>query len=85
MLGWVGETGVSLSQPEGRCEEREREAPLETSANAANLRVNNARFWSRLERLAEAGARPGGGVRRIALTEADRDGRDLVAGWNRER
>ena len=49
-----------------------------------NLRVNGERLWSRLERLAEAGARPDGGVCRLALTNADKDGRDLVAGWMRE-
>ncbi|RBP05667.1 N-carbamoyl-L-amino-acid hydrolase [Roseiarcus fermentans] len=49
-----------------------------------NLRVNGARLQSRLERLAEAGARPDGGVNRLALTDADRDGRDLVVGWMRD-
>ncbi len=49
-----------------------------------NLRVNGARLLSRLERLAEAGARPDGGVNRLALTDADRQGRDLVVGWMRE-
>ena len=49
-----------------------------------NLRVNGARLISRLERLAEAGARPDGGVCRLALSEADGQGRDLVAGWMRE-
>ena len=49
-----------------------------------NLRVNGARLLSRLRRLAEAGARPDGGVRRLALTEADKEGRDLVVDWMRE-
>ncbi len=49
-----------------------------------NLRVNGARLGSRLERLAEVGARPDGGVDRLALTEADRKGRDRVVGWMRE-
>ncbi len=49
-----------------------------------NLRVNSARLASRLERLAEAGARPDGGVSRLALTEADKQGRNLVVGWMRE-
>jgi N-carbamoyl-L-amino-acid hydrolase len=49
-----------------------------------NLRVNGARLASRLLRLAEAGARPDGGVCRLALTEADKQGRDLVVGWMRE-
>jgi N-carbamoyl-L-amino-acid hydrolase len=49
-----------------------------------NLRVNGARLASRLERLAKVGARPDGGVNRLALTEADGQGRDLVVGWMRE-
>jgi N-carbamoyl-L-amino-acid hydrolase len=49
-----------------------------------NLRVNGARLLSRLERLAEEGARPDGGVCRLALTEADKAGRDLVVRWMRE-
>jgi N-carbamoyl-L-amino-acid hydrolase len=49
-----------------------------------NLRVNGARLVSRLQRLAETGARPDGGVCRLALTEADKEGRDLVVGWMRE-
>ena len=48
-----------------------------------NLRVNGARLMARLTRLAEAGARPDGGVDRLALTEADKQGRDLVVGWMR--
>lgn len=38
----------------------------------------------RLERLAAIGAIPGGGCARLALTDEDRDGRDLVVGWMRE-
>ena len=49
-----------------------------------NLRVNGARLLSRLRRLAEAGAPPDGGVCRLALTEADKEGRDLVVDWMRE-
>ena len=49
-----------------------------------NLRVNSPRLQSRLARLAEAGARPDGGVNRLALTDSDRQGRDLVAGWMRD-
>jgi N-carbamoyl-L-amino-acid hydrolase len=49
-----------------------------------NLRVNGARLVSRLARLAEVGARPDGGVDRLALTQADGEGRDRVVGWMRE-
>ncbi len=49
-----------------------------------NLRVDGARLSSRLEQLAEIGALPGGGVCRLALSEADKAGRDLVVRWMRE-
>jgi len=51
----------------------------------ADLRVDGARLWARLEALGEIGAvhGPNGehGCARLALTDADRDGRDLVLGW----
>ena len=49
-----------------------------------NLRIDGGRLSSRLERLAAVGALPGGGVCRLALTDEDKAGRDLVAGWMRE-
>ncbi len=49
-----------------------------------NLRINGARLLSRLQRLAEQGARPDGGVCRLALSDADKAGRDLVVQWMRE-
>ena len=51
----------------------------------AALRVDGARLWSRLEALGEIGAvhGPNGerGCARLALTDADREGRDLVVTW----
>ncbi len=49
-----------------------------------NLRIDGARLSSRLRRLAVEGARPEGGVSRLALTDADKAGRDLVVEWMRE-
>ncbi len=49
-----------------------------------NLRIDGARLVSRLLRLAREGARPDGGVSRLALTDADKAGRDLVVQWMRE-
>lgn len=50
-----------------------------------SLRVDGARLWARLEALGEVGAvhGPNGerGCARLAHTDADRDGRDLVVGW----
>ncbi|HSV54501.1 MAG TPA: Zn-dependent hydrolase [Burkholderiaceae bacterium] len=47
-------------------------------------RIDARRLWQSLMDLAQVGATPKGGVRRIALTEEDRQGRDLVARWCRE-
>ena len=50
-----------------------------------DLRVDGERLWQRLEALGEIGAvlGPNGerGCARLALTDADRDGRDLVTAW----
>ena len=51
---------------------------------APTIRVDRARLWQSLMRLAEIGATPKGGVRRLALTELDGKGRDLVVRWLRE-
>lgn len=48
-----------------------------------DLHVDLGRMLERIERLAEIGRLEGGGVSRLALTDADRDARDLVAGWMR--
>lgn len=52
------------------------------------LRIDGDRLWRRLEALGEIGAilGPNGerGCARLALTDADRDGRDLVMSWMRD-
>lgn len=52
------------------------------------LRVDGARLWARIEALGEIGAihGPNGerGVARLALTDEDRAGRDLVIAWMRD-
>jgi len=48
------------------------------------LRINGDRLWSSLMELAKLGATEKGGVCRIALTELDRQGRDLFSRWARE-
>src|SRR5207248_8914251 len=52
--------------------------------NTNSIRVDGARLWRSLMDLAKIGATPKGGVRRLALTDLDRQGRDLVVGWLRE-
>ncbi len=53
---------------------------METS----NLRINTERLLERLRKLGEIGAIDGGGVCRLALTDEDKAGRDLVISWMRE-
>ena len=50
----------------------------------ACLRVDGRRLWHSLMELATIGATPKGGVCRLALTDLDRQGRDLVTRWARE-
>ena len=49
-----------------------------------DLRVDGARLLRRIEALAEIGPIDGGGNNRLALTDADKDGRDLVVTWMRD-
>ena len=49
-----------------------------------NLSINAERLQARLQALGEIGALEGGGVCRLALSDEDREGRDLVIRWMRE-
>ena len=46
-----------------------------------NLRIDGARLWASLMEMAEIGATAKGGCCRLALTDLDRQGRDLFARW----
>ena len=48
-----------------------------------DLRINGTRLWNSLMELAQIGATEKGGVKRLALTDLDRQGRDLVVQWAR--
>ena len=48
------------------------------------LRMNERRLLETLDELAAIGAIDGGGCARLALTDEDKAGRDLVVGWMRE-
>jgi beta-ureidopropionase / N-carbamoyl-L-amino-acid hydrolase len=48
------------------------------------LRINGDRLWNSLMALAQIGATEKGGVKRLALSDLDRQGRDLVVQWGRE-
>jgi N-carbamoyl-L-amino-acid hydrolase len=47
----------------------------------SNLDVDGARLWSSLMASAEIGRTPNGGLRRLTLTDEDRQMRDLFARW----
>ena len=48
------------------------------------MEIKIERLSGRLQQLAQCGALDGGGVSRIALSAADKQGRDLVVSWMRE-
>ena len=48
---------------------------------AGNLRIDEARLWDSLMEMAEIGATPKGGVKRLALSAEDMAGRALFARW----
>ena len=53
-------------------------------AHLEALRIDVDRLVSRLDALAEIGPLPGGGTSRLALSDDDRAGRDLVVTWMRD-
>ncbi len=57
---------------------------MKTKPVIDELRINGDRLWASLMELAKIGATQKGGVCRLALTDLDRQGRDLVVSWARE-
>jgi len=51
---------------------------------SSNIRINGDRLWESLMELAKIGATEKGGVCRLALTDLDRQGRDLFVRWCEE-
>jgi N-carbamoyl-L-amino-acid hydrolase len=49
-----------------------------------NFKINGERLWNSLMELARIGATPKGGVCRLALTDLDRQARDLFVRWCKE-
>ncbi|MCW5729736.1 MAG: Zn-dependent hydrolase [Alphaproteobacteria bacterium] len=49
-----------------------------------NLRINAERLWNSLMEMARIGATARGGSARLALSDLDREGRDLFVRWCRE-
>lgn len=53
-------------------------------ANEHNIKVNQDRLWESLMEMAKIGATPKGGCARLALSDLDRQGRDLFVRWCKE-
>ncbi|MBX7082893.1 MAG: Zn-dependent hydrolase [Nannocystaceae bacterium] len=49
-----------------------------------DLRIDGDRLWRSLMELAQIGATPRGGVCRLALTDLDKQGRDVVVQWAKQ-
>ncbi|MBI0538045.1 Zn-dependent hydrolase [Roseomonas sp. KE2513] len=58
--------------------------PATGTSPGSNWRIDPARLWNSLMAMAEVGATPKGGVKRLTLTEVDREGRKRFAGWCEE-
>jgi N-carbamoyl-L-amino-acid hydrolase len=63
--------------------ERDMDAVTD-SALDTSIRVNGKRLWDSLMTMAKIGATQKGGVCRLALTDLDREGRDLIVSWAKE-
>src|SRR5690606_26412848 len=50
----------------------------------SDIRIQGDRLHASLQRMAEIGATPGGGVTRLALSDEDRAGRELLRQWMTE-
>lgn len=48
------------------------------------IRINGKRLQSTLEEMAKIGATPGGGVQRLALSDEDKQARELFVSWLKE-
>ncbi len=57
---------------------------VDAAGGDGNLRVDGGRLWRSLMDMARIGATDKGGVRRLALTDLDREGRDLFVRWCEE-
>jgi len=56
---------------------------MNSNTDISPLRIDGSRLWQSLMELAAIGATPKGGVCRLALSELDKQGRDLVCDWAR--
>jgi len=54
---------------------------MSTASKLTDIRINAERLWGSLMEMAKIGATPKGGVKRLTLTDLDRQGRDLFVSW----
>ncbi|WP_372623637.1 Zn-dependent hydrolase [Falsiroseomonas sp.] len=52
-----------------------------STVSGTNQRIDGKRLWDSLMTMAEIGATPKGGVKRLTLTEVDRQGRERFTAW----
>ena len=69
------------ARPKGEFPSAQRKG---SPVRAEHLRIDPGRLLARLDELAAIGEAPDGSCCRLALTDEDKAGRDLVAGWMRE-
>jgi beta-ureidopropionase / N-carbamoyl-L-amino-acid hydrolase len=65
-------------------QQRSIRTAFEGATMTTNIRINGDRLWQSLMTLAEIGATEKGGVCRLALTDLDREARDLFVRWCKE-
>jgi beta-ureidopropionase / N-carbamoyl-L-amino-acid hydrolase len=51
------------------------------AAKATDMRIDAERLWDSLMQMAKIGATPKGGVKRLTLTDLDREARELFVSW----
>jgi beta-ureidopropionase / N-carbamoyl-L-amino-acid hydrolase len=54
---------------------------MNAASNPADIRIDAERLWASLMDMAKIGATPKGGVKRLTLTDFDRQSRDLFVAW----
>ncbi|MGP1677379.1 MAG: Zn-dependent hydrolase [Burkholderiales bacterium] len=57
---------------------------MNAASKPTDMRINAGRLWDSLMQMAKIGATPKGGVKRLTLTELDRQSRDLFVSWCKE-
>ncbi len=57
---------------------------MNAASKPKDIRINAERLWDSLMQMAKIGATPKGGVKRLTLTDLDRQSRDLFVSWCKE-